>query len=189
MISVDQFGVYGTVSDWCEELAQQISDPCSTITGKPVAELNDESETRVAPTVASIQPLINAAVQGNLVRQRNERFENLPEDVRVSKAGEDAEFLRKVSRERYFVTIHDIELTGFGYAGSCREKCPLEMMEDRNRKDGYEGIQKMAQYWKSQLRVTCITMELKSKLIGSQFWIVISRVMNNCVNELPEENG
>ena len=75
MISVDQFGVYGTVSDWCEELAQQISDPCSTITGKPVAELNDESETRVAPTVASIQPLINAAVQGNMVRQRNERFE------------------------------------------------------------------------------------------------------------------
>ena len=53
-ISVNQLSVYGAVSDWCEEFAQKISDPYSTIAGKHVAELNDESESRVAPNVVSI---------------------------------------------------------------------------------------------------------------------------------------
>ena len=41
--------------------------------------------------------------------------------------------------------------------------CLLEMMEDPNRKDGFDG--KLVQYWKSVLRITCITMELESNLI------------------------
>ena len=33
--------------------------------------------------------------------------------------------MRKVSHGQYFVTNHDIELTGFGHAGSCREHASL----------------------------------------------------------------
>ena len=51
IVSVNQLSIYGAVSNWCEELALQISDPSSSNTRKPVAELNDESESRVAPTV------------------------------------------------------------------------------------------------------------------------------------------
>ena len=89
-----------------------------------MAEMSDESECRVAPNVVSILTnplLIKAPVQGNLVRQYKQRFETLPEDIRVSKAGVFAGFMRKVSRGQHSVTIHAIELTGFGYAGSSRE--------------------------------------------------------------------
>ena len=41
----------------------------------------------------------------------------------------------------------------------------LEVMKDPRRKDGFEETQKLAEYWKSKLRVTCINTELKSKLI------------------------
>ena len=67
-----------------------------------------------------------------------------------------------VSKERFLLdnfslTIDDIELTGFGCAGSCREHTPLrddEMMTDPSPKDGFEGRQRMAQYWKSKLRIS-----------------------------------
>ena len=70
IISVNQLSIYGAVSERCEELFQQISAPPSSSTGKMVAELNDESESRVAPNVVSIitnPPLINAPVQGKPV--------------------------------------------------------------------------------------------------------------------------
>ena len=44
--SFHQVIVYGAVSDWCDELAQQIPDHSSR-TGRLAAELNDESETRM----------------------------------------------------------------------------------------------------------------------------------------------
>ena len=37
----------------------------------------------------------------------------------------------------------------------------LEVTEDSSRKDGFEGIQKLAQCWKSKLRITWNGMELK----------------------------
>ena len=117
IISVNQLSVYGAISDWCEELAQYLSDPHSTSTRILVAELNDESESRVAPNVVSIltNPLwINVPVQGDSLRRHNERFEHLPEDIRISKASEDAGFMRNVSRGQCFVTIHDIQLAGLG---------------------------------------------------------------------------
>ena len=89
IISFNRRRFFGAVPDWCEELAQQISDPFLTSTGKPVAELNDESESSITPNVVSILTnphVINAPVQGDLLRRDNERFENLPGDIRASKA-------------------------------------------------------------------------------------------------------
>ena len=37
-------------------------------------------------------------VQGDLLRRHNKRFENHPEDIQVSKAGEDAGFTRNTTR-------------------------------------------------------------------------------------------
>ena len=38
----------------------------------------------------------------------------------------------------------------------------LGVMKDPLRKDGFEKIQKLAQYWRLKLRIICINMELKS---------------------------
>ena len=80
--------------------------------------------------------LINDPIQGNLVRQHNQRFEHLPDDIRVSTAGEDAGFMRKVSREQCFVTIHDIWLAGLGRVGECREYTALQD-EERSQSKGW----------------------------------------------------
>ena len=86
--------------------------------------MNNESESKVAHADVAIltkSPMIKVLARKNSVQQHKERFENLPEDIRVSKASGDAVFIRKVSPGQCFVTIHDIELAGFGRAGSCRE--------------------------------------------------------------------
>ena len=49
--SVNQRSVHGAVSDWCEELAPQISDHSSSSTCGLLAELNDESDSRGSPNV------------------------------------------------------------------------------------------------------------------------------------------
>ena len=59
---------------------------------------SEQSDCRLFPNVVSIltiEPCINAPVQGNLLRQLNERLANLPQDIRVSKAREDACFCEK----------------------------------------------------------------------------------------------
>ena len=42
----------------------------------------------------------------------------LPDDIRVGNAREDAGFTRSISLVQYFMTNHDMDLTGFGHAGS-----------------------------------------------------------------------
>ena len=166
--SVRQLSICGAVSDWCKELAHQISDPSSSSTGKLVADVNDESESKVVPTAVSIltnSPFINVPVQGNVMRQHKERFENLPEDIRVSKTGDDAGFIRKVSREQYFVTIHHIALAGFGYAGSCREFLSPRDDQRSKLKGWIRGNTKLGQCWTSRSQITWNVLELKSRLI------------------------
>ena len=55
------------------------------------------------------------------------------------------------------------------------------------------GEQKLAQYWKSKLRISCNAEELKLKSTrckkhGAPSWIVISKRVNKYVTALPEEN-
>ena len=42
VISVSQLSVYGAMTDWCEELAQHISDHSFAGTEKPVAKMNEQ---------------------------------------------------------------------------------------------------------------------------------------------------
>ena len=95
IVSVSQLSVFGPISDCCEELVQQISDHSFSSTGRSVAETNDEWESRISRHVVSIltnPPSINVLVQGDLLRSHNKRFENFPDDIRVSEASDDAGF-------------------------------------------------------------------------------------------------
>ena len=74
----------------------------------PVSNMNDESECRISARVVSLvtnPPSTNVPIQGNLLRSHDQRFETLPEDMRVIEASQ---------------TFHDFD-DGFGSAGSCRE--------------------------------------------------------------------
>ena len=163
----------------------------SSGTGNLVAKVNNESESKVAPTVVSILTKSPATFQ--LVQEHRENFENLPEDIRVSKACDDAGFRRKVSLGQVFVTLHDIELAGFGFAGSCRE---YTSSRDDKRSKPRRWIRENTKIG-PVLEVT-VTSYLERYGIqvkidsmpndGTQSWIVISRGIKKYVTELPEEN-
>ena len=68
------------------------------------------------------------------MRSHNKKKEELPEDIRVSRGGEDAGFMRKMSLGPYFMTIHDMDLDGFGSAGPCREYTSLRSDENSTPK-------------------------------------------------------
>ena len=92
IISVNPLGVYGAISDWCQELAQQISDHSFSSTGKPVASMNEESGLFDSHPMLCrsyrirLRPTFRYRV--NLFRNHNERFETLPEDIQVIQASE-----------------------------------------------------------------------------------------------------
>ena len=112
----------------------------------------------------------------------------------VSKASEDAGFMIKISPGESFMTIHDMDLTGFGYAESCREYTSSRSDKRSIPKGLIRGNTKVG----SEMEVK-VTNHLEHHGIeimidsmqndGSQSWIVISRRMDKCVNELPEETG
>ena len=55
--------------------------------------------------------------RGNLVRQHLEKFGNLPEDLQLTKACDDAGFDRKclsLEDTQLLVTIPDVHLAGYG---------------------------------------------------------------------------
>ena len=81
--SVNELGVHGA-TDWLEELAQQVSDPSFSSTGKP---RGDYARTVRLSTLTRCRvnlnesPPTNVLVQGNLLRSHSQRFETLPEDM------------------------------------------------------------------------------------------------------------
>ena len=86
----------------------------------------------------------------------------------MSQAGEDAGFYDQDFSWAIFMTIHDMDLTGFGYAGSCRE-FSSPGIDFRSTPTGWvEEKQKLTQCWKSRLRITCINMDLKSKIFDEE---------------------
>ena len=81
----------------CDELPSRISDR-SESTGSPGAE--DISEIMVVPTDLSTttKPLLtNEPVQGDLLREYDRKFANLPDDLRLISLCSDAGFIKTVA--------------------------------------------------------------------------------------------
>ena len=82
-----------------------------------------------------------------------------------------------------------MELTGFGYAGSCREYSHLAIHAERMDSRRYKNwtvleVKDMCHLYQCGIEIKIDSM----KNDGSQSWIVSSRGKNKYVNELPEEN-
>ena len=56
-----------------------------------------------------------------MVRQHEEKFENLPEDFQLTKVCGGGSFKRNVSRGQFFITIPDVQMAGYSSTSSCRE--------------------------------------------------------------------
>ena len=105
VISVNQLSVHGAVADMCEELAWEISK-CSKGTGKP--EAPDNLETMVMPpelsTTDQISPT-DARAQGNLLREYDQKFANLPEHLQLTKLCSNAGLAKTVEKKK--IVLHD----------------------------------------------------------------------------------
>ena len=119
VISVNQLSIYGSVSDMCGELAWEISRH-SKGTDKLVAPENPE--TMVMPPEMSTTnqtSQTDAEVQGNLLREYEQKFPDLPEHVQLTKLCSNAGVAKTVVIGQYFTTLTDEELDRL--KGPCRE--------------------------------------------------------------------
>ena len=115
VISVNQLRVYGAVADLCRELARN-----SRGTGKPAA--NENLGSMVLPTAfPSANPIsqTDAEVQGNLLRQYEQKFEELVEQQKLTKLCSNAGFSKNIEKRQFFITLDDDALDDV--KGSCRE--------------------------------------------------------------------
>ena len=123
IVSVNQLSTYGANADWCQELAHRV-EAHSPQSRTPVAKVDNDPATRVPSVdVSSLTkgPLWSPRARRNLVRQHDEKCEYLPEDLPLTKACDDAGFMRNVSQGQLLISIPDVHLEGYGPTSSCRE--------------------------------------------------------------------
>ena len=114
-ISVNQLRFYGAVADLCGELARD-----SQGTEKPAA--NEKLESMVIPTeFPAANPIAqtDAEVQGNLLREYERKFVELPEHEKLTKLCSTAGFSKNIEKGQFFITLVDDALDDL--KGSCRE--------------------------------------------------------------------
>ena len=95
VISVNQLSVWGTVADLCGELARD-----SRGTGKPAA--NEDLGSMVIPTDTNSQT--DADVQGNLLREYEQKFAELPEQQKLTRLCSNA---KNIGKRQFFVTLDE----------------------------------------------------------------------------------
>ena len=97
-ISVNQLSVYGAVADLCGELAGD-----SRGTGKPAA--NEDLKSMLIPTeFPTAKPVsqADAEVQGNLLREYEQKFAELPEKKKYWPDSAPMLVFRRILRKDYF---------------------------------------------------------------------------------------
>ena len=116
IISVNQLGIYGAVSDLCDECKS-----CHVRTGRPV--LVKQSDPLFVPTsvMKTHTPLTDDPAQEDLLRKYQERVDKLSQQNRVIKFCTDAGFLTTVDVGQYFMTKDTEEFSKFTESVACRE--------------------------------------------------------------------
>ena len=103
VISFNQLSIYGAVADLCKELARD-----SPSAGKPAA--NENWESMVVPTEfphANTISQTDMSLQGNLLREYEQKFAELPEDQKLTKLCSDAGFLKDIGKGQFFITLEE----------------------------------------------------------------------------------
>ena len=82
-----------------------------------LANVSDDEAPKVPSELVSRlskNSIWNSEAQGDLAQQRDEKFKNLPEDVKLTQMSDDAGFTRSVSVGQFFVTTSGFMLKDNG---------------------------------------------------------------------------
>ena len=143
---------------------------------------NDVASQVPSETVSSRKkgPLWGSRVRGNLVRTHAQKFGNLPEDLQLTAACDEASFTSNVSQGQFFMTIPDVRLRGYGSANSCRQfsylrsddrSQPKEFIRDNTKIGSVLEVLVTKYYDRCGIEIKIDSMQVD----GTQSWMVISR--------------
>ena len=116
IMSVNQLGIYGAVSDLCDEYRA-----CQARTARLVVA--EQSDPHFAPAdllVTTSTPSTEVPAQENLLQNYREQVEKLQQPDRVIKICTDAGFLTTVEVGQYFMTKDTEEFSQFTEPETCR---------------------------------------------------------------------
>ena len=117
IISVNQFSIYGAVSDLCEEYkACHVRTVRLVMAGQSDPLFVPTSSLMKTPTRSTDDP-----AQEDLLQKYQGRVEMLSQQNRVIKICTDAGFLKTVEVGQYFITMHTDEFLQFAEPVACRE--------------------------------------------------------------------
>ena len=128
-LSVNQRSVYAAKSDWCEVFAHQISNHSFSSTERPVANMNDESQCCVNLNASTFDQCSSTRWLTKILKS-SRRYSS-----KQSKRG-----CWFYEQDFSWTIVHDDP-----WQDHSEKIRHLEVMKDPNRKDGFEGIQKLAE--------------------------------------------
>ena len=165
---------------------------CFRSMGRLVANVSDDEAPKVPSEFVSRltkNSVWNSEAQGDLAQQRDEKFKNLAEDVKLTPMSDDAGSTRSVSVGKFFVTTSAFMLD-YGVSSSCREYTYPRNDDRAYPKNIINNNTKIGPVL--ELLVTIhfdrygIGMKMDSLVKDvTQCWVVISRDVEKCVTELP----
>ena len=188
IISVNQFSIYGAVSDLCEEYSS-----CRTRTGRPVVA--EQSDPLFAPAdllIMTPTPSVEIPAEENLLQKHKERVEKLPQPDQLINICTDAGFLKTVEVGQYFMTKHTGEFLQFAERVTCREYTLPRNDKSTDPKGWVQGNTKIGPV----LEVTTSYlqdkhgMEIKIESVNkdnSHSWVIISHGLNKLVTDLIDK--
>ena len=146
VISVNQLSIYGAVADLCRELSK-----ISRVSGK--VDANEYLETvGILAALPTADPHTDAELQGNLLQDYERKFEQLPEDQKLSKVCCDAG-LKIVEKGQFFIKFDEEE--GPNEINNLCREYTLHRIEEASRVRGWIlETPKFAQSWSEGLSST-----------------------------------
>ena len=135
LISVSQLSNYGAVAGSCRELTKY-----SPSTRKHAEKENWESMA-VPTEFLNANAISDRSVQGNLLREYERKFDELPEDQKLTKLCSDAGFLKDIGEGQFFITLEDEGPDDM--QTSCREYTPLRDQETSRARGWIRGNTKI----------------------------------------------
>ena len=159
-ISVNLLSVYGAVSGLCEKLAQKISDHSSSSTGDLMRDAWRIGVSNLTQYCVNLNECTfdQCSSTGRLVAASKQK------EIRVIKPVKMLRFVRKIFCGQELMTVHDIDLIGFGYAGSCREHTSLPSDERSTPMSWIRGNTETGRVLEVKVTTIYINVELKSEL-------------------------
>ena len=141
-------------------------------------------------TTDQISPT-DARVQGNLLREYDQKFANILEQIQLTKLCSNAGLAKTVERGHYFTTLDDTELDRL--KGHIESTPCLEVINHLNWMDGFVETRRSVQFWMWLSVIIKDVTELKSwsnlclatrHALGSGSWTESTNTWRRCRKRL-----